>query len=79
LSANPESTTYQFVVRAVPIDRELPLVATSAVEAATARIAELEDALERERKRSRKLESEIGWLESRWPFSWMRRLASRGK
>lgn len=79
MKVNPESTTYQFVVKAVPIGREMPLVAAAAVDAAMARITELEDALEREQKQTRKLESEIRWLEGRWPFSWVRHLASRRK
>ena len=77
IDAHPESQTYQFIVKAIPVDRELSglAAATSELQAA---VAALDSDLCSERKQRKKLESDLAWLSSRWPFNWLYRLRQLG-
>jgi len=76
LDLHPESTTYQFVVKAVPVDRELSGVA-SATSELEASVSALQVQLAQERIKRQRAESKLAWLSNRWPARWLARLPGR--
>jgi 2-polyprenyl-3-methyl-5-hydroxy-6-metoxy-1,4-benzoquinol methylase len=73
LHRHPESKTYQFIVKAIPLDREFAGI-SSATEAFQASIAELERKLIEDTATRHRFESELKWLSGRWPFNWIQNL-----
>ena len=77
IDAHPESQTYQFIVKAIPIDRQLDGLAAATSEL-QASLATLDTQLCVERNQRKKLESDLAWLSSRWPLNWLYRLRRLG-
>ena len=73
IDAHPESQTYQFIVKAIPLDREFDGL-NSAISSLQATILSLDHHLLEESVKRRKLESDLVWLSSRWPLNWLYRL-----
>lgn len=72
---NPEAQTYQFIVKAIPNEKTTGTTTSLSVQTRD-RIETLEretDALSAEVLR---LKSQLSWLDSRWPRSWIRKIAS---
>ena len=72
---NPESETYQFVIKAIPLEGQHSAKQAELI-TATDKILSLETALEANHERIRKLESEIEWLD-RKPIQRFKNLFSK--
>lgn len=73
-SANPESSTYQFIVRIIPRAGEGPYVSEALIPEMVQEMERLKDQLGVQRKRVNQLESHLKWIEDRWPMRWAQRL-----
>lgn len=76
LNKHPESRTYQFVVKGVPIGDEDGRV-SAAIDAMQAQMHALQARLDEESKRRKTAESQLRWMERRSPLTLLRRVLGK--
>jgi hypothetical protein len=76
LNKHPESRTYQFVIKGLPIGGDDGCV-SAAVDAVQSQMHALQARLDEESKLRKSAESRLHWMERRSPLAWLRRVLGK--